>query len=234
MAAPGGSVWTPVNRTERLYGMVEELRARSPRRLPASELAARFEVSIRTIERDLQALLEAGVPIWSERGRNGGYALDPRTTLPPLNLTAREAIAVAVALSTTGPMPFAEAGRSARLKLMQAMSVGGVGLATALADRVRVVAPSIAPPSSDVLRVVEEAVTSGRVVDIDYVDKNGQPSQRSVEAHGLYGGQGAWNLVGWCRLREDWRFFRLDRMQSACITDEVVPLRDFGPAVDWS
>ena len=223
-----------MNRTERLYAMVEELRARAPRPVPASDLAARFEVSVRTIERDLQALLEAGVPIWSERGRKGGYALDPRTTLPPLNLTPREAIAVAIALGTTGPMPFADAGRSARRKLMQAMSRGGADGAAALADRVRVVGPAAVAPAPAVLRGVEEAVTGGLVIEIDYVDKNGQRSQRAVEAHGLYGGQGAWNLVGWCRLRDDWRFFRLDRMQSTHLTEERVPERDFGPAVDWS
>ena len=66
-----------MNRTDRLYALVEELRARAPRPVAAPELARRFEVSTRTIERDLQALLEAGVPIWAERGRPG-YGLYDR------------------------------------------------------------------------------------------------------------------------------------------------------------
>lgn len=72
-----------MNRTDRLYALVEELRARAPRPLRASELADYFEVSTRTIERDLLALQEAGVPIWEQPGPGGGYGLNPNTTLPP-------------------------------------------------------------------------------------------------------------------------------------------------------
>ena len=80
-----------MNRTDRLYALVEDLRARAPRPMRAAELAARFEVSTRTIERDLLALQEAGVPIWAQPGTGGGYSLNPATTLPPLNLTPEEA-----------------------------------------------------------------------------------------------------------------------------------------------
>lgn len=61
-----------MNRTDRLYALVEELRAVAPRLRSASWLAARFEVSTRTIERDLSALQQTGVPIWAEPGRTGG------------------------------------------------------------------------------------------------------------------------------------------------------------------
>ncbi|MBA2625974.1 MAG: HTH domain-containing protein, partial [Acidimicrobiia bacterium] len=76
-----------MNRTERLYAVTEELRARSPHRLTARQLAERFEVSVRTMERDISALQQAGVPIWAERGRAGGYGIDPTMTLPPTNLS---------------------------------------------------------------------------------------------------------------------------------------------------
>jgi predicted DNA-binding transcriptional regulator YafY len=72
-----------VNRTDRLYALVEELRARAPRLMRASELAERFEVTTRTIERDLLALQEAGVPIWAQPGPGGGYGLNADTSLPP-------------------------------------------------------------------------------------------------------------------------------------------------------
>src|SRR5439155_4804556 len=127
-----------MNRTDRLYAIVEELRARAPRSLKASDLARRFEVSERTVERDILSLQEAGVPIWSQRGPRGGYALDPRRTLPPLNLTAEEAVALATALAAVGPMPFADAARSARLKLAAVMMSAEAAGAGALADRIRV------------------------------------------------------------------------------------------------
>ena len=69
-----------VNRTDRLYALVEELRAVAPRPRTARQLADRFEVSVRTIERDLNALIQAGVPLYATPGPGGGYAVDRRHT----------------------------------------------------------------------------------------------------------------------------------------------------------
>lgn len=89
-----------MRRTDRLYALVEELRARAPRPVSRSMLAERLEVTERTIERDILALQQAGVPIWSQRGRGGGYAIDAQWSLPPLNFDATEALAVIAALAT--------------------------------------------------------------------------------------------------------------------------------------
>jgi HTH domain len=80
-----------MNRIDRLYALVEELRAAGPRGRTAGQLAARFEVSVRTVERDLSALGHAGVPLATKQGRTGGYTLDRSMSLPPLNFTPREA-----------------------------------------------------------------------------------------------------------------------------------------------
>ena len=66
----------PVNRTERLYAIAEELRAAGPSGRTGSWLARRLEVSTRTIKRDIDALLQAGLPLWAQAGRGGGYVLD--------------------------------------------------------------------------------------------------------------------------------------------------------------
>ena len=91
-----------MNRTDRLYALVEELRAEAPRPRSARQLAERYEVSTRTIERDILALQESGVPIYAETGRSGGYAIDKALTLPPLNFSAAEMVAIAVALAREG------------------------------------------------------------------------------------------------------------------------------------
>src|SRR5262245_66060665 len=83
-----GVACTSVNRTDRLYALVEELRAVAPRPRSARQLAARYEVSTRTIERDILALQEAGVPIYAETGRCGGYVVDKALTPPTLNVHA--------------------------------------------------------------------------------------------------------------------------------------------------
>src|SRR5919106_6940461 len=102
-----------MNRIDRLYALVEELRAAGPRGRTARQLAAHFEVSVRTIERDLSALGQAGVPFATKQGRGGGYSVDRSMSLPPLNFTPREAAAVAVALSHSDHVLFARGSRTA-------------------------------------------------------------------------------------------------------------------------
>lgn len=219
-----------MNRTDRLYAIVEELRARSPRSLRARELSERFEVSARTIERDILALQEAGVPIWSQRGPRGGYALDPRRTLPPLNLTAEEAVALATALAVAGPMPFADAARRARLKLSAVMVSSDAAQAQALADRIRVAPRRVAPP--EVIRAVESGILRRVVMDLEYEDRFGEMTKRAVEAHGLFSSQSGWYLIAWCRMRDGPRVFRLDRIKEATITDEAIPERDIDEVLE--
>lgn len=219
-----------MNRTDRLYAIVEELRARSPRPLRARELAERFEVSARTVERDILSLQEAGVPIWSQRGPRGGYALDPRRTLPPLNLTAEEAVALATALAVAGPMPFAEAARRARLKLAAVMVPSDTQQAQALAGRIRVAPREIAPP--EVTRAVEDGILRRVVLQLDYEDRFGAATQRAVEAHGLFSSPSGWYLIAWCRMRNGARVFRLDRIRDARITDEAIPDRDIDEVLE--
>ena len=219
-----------MNRTDRLYAIVEELRARAPRTLQAGDLAARFEVSQRTIERDVLALQEAGVPIWSQRGPRGGYALDPRRTLPPLNLSAEEAVALATALAAVGPMPFADAARSARLKLAAVMASLEAEQAAKLTKRIRVATRD--ENDATVMRAIEEAVLRQRVIDIDYDDRNGVQTTRAVEAHGLFSSNNGWYLIGWCRMRDGGRVFRLDRIRAATVTNETIPERDVDEVLD--
>lgn len=219
-----------MNRTDRMYAIVEELRARAPRSMRAREIAERFEVSPRTIERDILALQEAGVPIWSQRGPRGGYTLDPRRTLPPLNLTAEEAVSLATALAVAGPMPFADAARRARLKLAAVMRTTEAEQAQALAGRIRVAQREIAP--SPVIRAVEEAIRRRVALELDYEDRNGGRTERVVEAHGLFSSQSGWYLIAWCRMRNGPRAFRLDRIQGAAAVDEPIADRDLDEVLD--
>jgi predicted DNA-binding transcriptional regulator YafY len=128
-----------MNRTDRLYALVEELRAVAPRPRPARQLAERFEVSKRTIERDVLALQGSGVPIYAETGRCGGYVIDKTLTLPPLNFTAAEMVAIAVSLAREEYTPFAAATRSALRKVLATASAAQTAEAGELMDRVRLI-----------------------------------------------------------------------------------------------
>ncbi|MEV6510593.1 HTH domain-containing protein [Streptomyces sp. NPDC051642] len=81
----------------------------APRPRSAPWLARRFEVGVRTVERDLEALRQSGLPTRSDAGRAGGYSLDRDRTLPPVTLGAAEALAISVALRTAASTPFAAA-----------------------------------------------------------------------------------------------------------------------------
>ncbi|GGS66933.1 transcriptional regulator [Planobispora rosea] len=211
-----------MNRTDRLYALVEELRAISPRPRSARDLAERFEVSVRTVERDISALQQSGVPIYAEPGRRGGYVLDKSKSLPPLNFTPEEAVAVAVALSRAGDGPFAGQARSALRKLVAAMPELDGDRARELAGRVHLLVEP--EPYPRVSRVIEQALLHRRVLRIAYTDSKGQATEREVEPGVFVGGRGGhWYLVGWCRNRSDVRIFRLDRISRAEETDEPSP-----------
>ncbi len=214
-----------MNRTDRLYALVEELRAGAPGSRTARELAGRFEVSTRTVERDILALQEAGVPIHGAAGRRGGYSIDPGRTLPPVNFTPSEALAVAIALAD-GTGPFAAAGRMARNKVLAAMSGSDLEATRVMGERVRRYArpDTVEPPV--VPLGVQQAISDNLVVRINYSDRHGEVSTRSVEPVGVLSLDQDWYLVGWCRLRDDARTFRLDRIKRAELTDETAPVRD--------
>jgi len=128
-----------MNRTDRLYALVEELRAVAPRPRSARQLAGRYEVSTRTIERDILALQESGVPIYAVTGRCGGYVIDKTLTLPPLNFTAAEMVAIAVSLAGVEGTPSASAMHSAVRKVLAAVPAARRAEAAQLMDRVRLI-----------------------------------------------------------------------------------------------
>jgi predicted DNA-binding transcriptional regulator YafY len=222
-----------VNRTDRLYALVDELRAIAPRARTARQMAGRFEVSVRTIERDLDALQQAGVPIYATPGPGGGYAIDKDHTLPPVNFTSEEATALAIAIARPRASPLAEALRSALRKVVAAMPASEAEAARQLVGRVHLL-PDADDPPLPTSRVIEQAVVTSRVVEIDYEDRHGDSTRRLVEPMALVGSRQEWYLVAHCRLRDAARTFRFDRISSARLTDEStreqrVPSPDYLP-----
>ena len=112
-----------IPRVERQHGLIEELRARSPRILTVADLAERLGVSPRTVEWGLAALQAAGLPLARWRGPGGGYGIDARRLLPSVVFTPGEAAALVVALLTVGPYASATA-QSALAKLLAVLNEG--------------------------------------------------------------------------------------------------------------
>lgn len=110
-----------IARVERQHRLIEELRARAPRFVAGDRLGRGLGVSVRTIERDVADLVDAGIPIEVRRGPGGGYSIDARIKLPPVTLSPGEAAAIITALVAVGPYASATA-KSALKKLVGALS----------------------------------------------------------------------------------------------------------------
>jgi len=142
----------------------------APRSRTARQLARKYEVSTRTIERDVLALQDAGVPIYAQTGRHGGYVIDKALTLPPVNFTAAEIVAIAVSIAGAEGTPFAFATRSALRKVLAVAPAGQLAEAAQLMDRIRLIGAdrparsgprpggAAGPDAGDCVRAAEAAV----------------------------------------------------------------------------
>lgn len=148
-----------MRRTERLFAIAELLRARRTG-ITADELADRFEVSVRTIHRDLGSLRIASLPIQGERGRGGGLALDSAYTLPPVNFTAREAAILVTAgrwLERARLIPFIDTLRLAIDKVQAALPVTRQRELSRLSTTLSYVGVPTRSPAVEVRQAVERA-----------------------------------------------------------------------------
>jgi len=164
-----------VRRTDRLFAIAEALRARRTG-ITADELAARFEVTVRTIYRDLDSLRAAALPVVGERGRGGGLALDSTYSLPPVNFTAREAAMLVTAgrwLERARLIPFIDTLRSAIDKVQGALPAARQREAARLAGTLSWIGvPAHAPPP-EVRSVVEQAWLQRVPIHIVYDGRHG-------------------------------------------------------------
>lgn len=215
-----------MNRTDRLHAILEELRRAGRSGRTSAQLAARFEVSPRTVKRDVSALQQAGHAVRATGGPGGGYVLDQRATLPPLNFTPGEAVAVAIALGRNPDLPFRVDGRSALAKVLEAMPPEARRRAESLGARVWV--RTRPPAASRVVRVLERCLADGTAVVLDYVTRDGRRTEkRRVDPIYLGVDDGAWYLFGWCHSRGAGRTFRVDRITGAWPTASPAENRRF-------
>lgn len=205
-----------MKRAERLYALTEMLRQQGRRGCTAQRLATEFAVTVRTVKRDLAALQSAGVPIWSKPGPGGGYGLTEGTTLPPITLTAPQAVAVLAAAAAAGDAPFSDLARAGLRKILDVLEPSTRERASELAARVWV-NPAPSPPRS-VMSSLEAAMADQVIVRIRYQDREGALTDRDVEPVLFASSSGRWYLIGWCRLRDGIRWFDLHRIHRAVAT----------------
>ena len=180
-----------------------------------AELAERLGVTTRTVRKDISRLRELGYPVEAKVGVAGGYRLGRGGSLPPLLLDDVEAVAVAVGLRTAAGSAIAgieDASVRALMKLQQVMP-------SRLQHRTRAFEAALQTPNRgpvvdpEVLTLLASACRDREVVRFDYESHDGQATRRRVEPHRLVSHQRRWFVVAWDLDRDDWRTFRLDRVE---------------------
>lgn len=194
----------------------------TPREWPGSELAERLRVSPRTIRRDIERLRELGYPVEATLGAEGGYRLVAGAAMPPLLLDDEEAVAIAVGLRAGAGHAIEgleEASVRALAKLEQVLPsrlrhrVGALQSATVALTRGD--GPSVDPGT---LTTIASAVAGPERLRFAYQARDGARSKRLVEPYRLVSAVSRWYLVAYDLEREDWRTFRVDRVDEAFAT----------------
>ncbi|MDO4718727.1 MAG: WYL domain-containing protein [Propionibacteriaceae bacterium] len=205
-----------MRRSERLHALTESLRRSGNRGRTAEQLATEFEVSVRTIKRDLAALEASGLPLWSRPGPGGGYGLLSRGALPPVTLTDAQALSLLAAVAAAPDAPYSDLAAAAVRKIMDVLDPNMRARVDQLASRVWV------NPAVNVSRVIrsacEQAMTEQRVLRIDYVAADSAATRRDIEPILFANTNGTWYLIGWCRLRDAVRWFSVSRIRRASVT----------------
>lgn len=208
-----------MKRQARLLAITEYLRARKTG-VTAQQLAERFDVTLRTIYRDLDSLRDAELPVLAEQGRGGGYALDKHYTLPPVNLTPREA-AVLCAIGQHAVemrlIPFPEAMGRALDKVRGALNTSAQRELLDHLKALQFVGIPAHGASKSVTAAVEEAWFSGRALDVGYRNSNGELTLRRVRIETLVFERTLTFLNCFDEGKQEKRQLRLDRLESATL-----------------
>jgi predicted DNA-binding transcriptional regulator YafY len=205
--------------SSRLLELLSLLQGR--RDWPGSDLAGRLDVSGRTIRRDMERLRDLGYPVESLSGPAGGYRLRAGSAMPPLLLDDEEAIAIAVGLRTAARASVTgieETAVRALVKLEQVLPahlrrrVAALGSAT---FTLPAAGPTVDPQH---LTTIAAACRDSECLRFGYRSRDGTDSRREVEPHSLVNHGRRWYLVAWDRRRDDWRTFRIDRLDRPAST----------------
>lgn len=205
-----------MKRAERLHALSEMLRRSGTRGVTAERLAREFDVSVRTVKRDLASLAQSGAALWSRPGPGGGYGLAEATTLPPVTLSPAQAVALLAAVSAAPDAPYSDLAAAGVQKILDVLDPVTRAQARELAQRVWVDAPL--PPSRAVRSALEQAMAEQRVVRIRYTARDGAATARDVEPVLFASTHGQWYLIAWCRLRDAMRWFAVSRIARATVT----------------
>ncbi len=207
-----------MRRADRLVRIVHYLR-RMRRAVTAQHLAGEFGICTRTVYRDIQDLMDSGVPIIGEAGV--GYVIDKKYHLPPVTFDPDELEAIGLGINMVCNWTderFAAKANSAFEKIQAVLPAN-------LLDELQQITTFSAPSRHKIpwqvsFSDLRECIRRKRKITFRYIDLNEQTTQRTVRPLALMFFSPIWLLNGWCEKRKDFRSFRLDRMRELLITEQ--------------
>jgi len=209
---------------------------KSKRILTATELAEKFDVSIRTIYRDVRKLEESGVPIITLEGR--GYTLMDGYSVAPVQFTEKEANALITAhhlVNKTQDSSFVENFEEALVKIKSVFRSSVLEKSELLSNKIYVFDNQREQIASNALSEIQLAITNYNCTEINYRKANDTNiSFRKIEPCAIYSTNNKWILIAWCHLRDEYRAFRIDRIQHFKILPEKFEDRKFNMQTHFS
>jgi predicted DNA-binding transcriptional regulator YafY len=207
-----------MNRIDRLFGILTLLQ--SKKYVPAEKIADKFGISVRTVYRDIKALCEQGIPVSFEQHK--GYFLVQGYFLPPVSFSTEEANALL--LSERIVYGFSDKSiqthySAALNKVKAVMGSKARDKMEHLNERIKMQVPECINYSFEYLTVLQQAISTRTIIEIDYKNNKEEVSRRLVEPIGLIFYALNWHIIAWCHVRHDYRDFRVSR---------ILVLRDTG------
>ncbi len=186
----------------------------SRKKVSAKYIADRFEISIRSVYRYIDELCLANVPIYNERGRNGGYSISENYKLPASFLTAEESEQIISALVEINKELGSEVISSAIEKLGSISKVSSASPAISFGNLViDGNAWGVSDAYGETLKILQKSIEEKSVLSVRYIDRDGESTEREIEPHVLALKQGLWYVYAYCRLRDTFRLFKVGRIQ---------------------
>jgi predicted DNA-binding transcriptional regulator YafY len=212
-----------MNRIDRISAILIQLQSR--RVVKAADIAERFNISLRTVYRDVRTLEEAGIPLIGEAGV--GYSIMDGYRLPPVMFTKEEATAFLTAekfiekLTDTSTIAN---HKSAMYKIKAILRTSEKDLLEDIDNNIEVFKTHYQPKSADndYIQIILNSISKKHVLCIEYFAHHSQQNtKREIEPVGIFYMDNYWHLIAYCRLRKDYRDFRIDRMKSLFVTDKL-------------
>ncbi|MDB5024005.1 MAG: YafY family transcriptional regulator [Mucilaginibacter sp.] len=212
-----------MNRIDRISAILIQLQSR--RVVKASDIAERFNISLRTVYRDIKTLEQAGIPLIGEAGV--GYSIMDGYRLPPVMFTREEATAFLTAEKLmeklTDPLSD-ENFKSAMYKIRSVLRTAEKDFLENIDGHIEVMKSRRTAGSKldlNPLQLILKGIAQKNVLAINYFAAHTQQkSERCIEPVGVFYQDHYWHLIAWCRLREDYRDFRLDRISGISLSSE--------------